>query len=202
MRIFSIAAIFIYTLLFSIIGAVCIAFSIRKETFDIIIGLIDSLLHMDNLRIWMFATGFLLILLNISIAQFSIGKLRKNRTIALENKYGRVKISLSTIEDYIKRLLHGVTEVKKKKINISNRKHRIEVIIKAVFYSDVNISEVTKRIQNTIQLRLQEILGIEEAVIITVQVIKIVQRKGVAAEKDVIEENPVSGFKGQIEYGD
>lgn len=196
MKFFNIIAIFIYTLVFSIIGAMLIAFSLRTESLDLIANMIGYLSKANNLRLGMAATGLLLILINISIAQLSIGKLRKRKTIAFENPYGQVTVSLSAIEDYIKKLTQRMTEIREIKSSISAGKSGIEVNAKAVLYSDANIPEVTEKIQNAIRLRLQEILGIEETVTIKVHVARIVQR-----EKTEASEAEHSGFKGEIEYG-
>lgn len=201
MRLFNIVAIFIYTLVFSIIGAVLIALSLRLESLDSIINLVTYLSHINNIRLGMALTGFLLILINISIAQLSIGRLQKHKTIAFENPYGQVTVSLSAIEDYIKKLTQKMVEIKEIRSNITATKSGIEVNAKVVLYSDANIPELTEKIQNAIRLRLQEMLGLEETVTIKVYVTKIVQKEKRIAQKDVIKETTDSGFKGEIEYG-
>ena len=201
MRIFNIVAIIIYTFLFSIIGAVFIALSLRTESFDSVIGLATYLSHTSNLRLGMALVGLGLILINISIAQLSIGKLRKHKTIAFDNPYGQVTVSLTAIEDYIKKLTHKMAEIKEIRSNISAGKSGIEVITKVALYSDVNIPEVTEKIQNAIRSRLQEMLGIEETVIIKVHVAKIVQGEKGVEKEGVINQTGNTGFKGEIEYG-
>ncbi|MFC1624285.1 alkaline shock response membrane anchor protein AmaP [Candidatus Omnitrophota bacterium] len=201
MKVFNIIAIFIYTLLFSIIGAVLIALSLRVESLELAIKLIGQLSSADNLRLGMAVGGLLLILVNISIAQLSIGNMQKHKTIAFENPYGEVTVALSAIEDYIKKLTNRMSEIKEIKSNISAGKSGIEVIVKTTPYSDVNIPEVTEKIQNAIRLHLQEILGIEETVTIKVHVAKIAQREKRIVQEEAIKESGQSGFKGEIEYG-
>ncbi len=197
MRVFNIVAIFIYTLLFSMIGAILIALSLRTESLDSIITGFTYLSHMENIRMGLALTGAGLILVNISIAQLSIGKLKRHKTIAFENPYGQVTLSLSAIEDYIRKLTNSMTEIKEIRSNITAGKSGIEIVARAVLYSDINIPDVTEKIQNVIRLRLQEMLGIEEKVTIKIHVTKIVQR-----EKGKIKAEPVQeGFKGEIEYG-
>lgn len=200
MRIFNIIAIFIYTLLFSIIGAVLIALSLRTASLDSVINLFFYLAHTNNLRIGMALTGLLLIVINISIAQLSVGKLRKHKTIAFENPYGPVTLSLSAVEDDIKKLTGKMPEIKEIRSSISAGKSGIEVAAKVTLYSDVNIPEVTEKIQNAIRIRLQEMLGIEETVTIKVNVAKIVQKEKPSAQKNAAGTEQ-SGFKGEIEYG-
>jgi len=201
MRIFNIIAIFLYTLLFSIIGGVLIALSLRTASLDSIITSLDYLAHTENIKMGLALTGISLILVNISIAQLSIGRLRKIKTIAFENPCGPVTLSLSAIEDYIKKLTAKMSEIKEIKSSISAGKKGVEVIARVALYSEVNIPEVTEKIQDAIHLRLQEVLGIEEKVIIRVHVAKIAQNKKVSDRKGTVDKTEPTGFKGEIEYG-
>lgn len=201
MKILSIIAIFTYTLLFSIIGSILIALSLRTQSLDLAINAIEYLLHAENIRMILALTGSLLILINISIAQLSIGKSKKHKTIAFENPYGQVTLSLSAIEDYIKKLTNKMTEIKEIKTNITASKAGIEIVAKTILYSGINIPEATEKIQNVIRLRLQEILGIEGKVSIKIHITKIVQREKLDEQSPVKEEVDSSGFKGEIEYG-
>ena len=178
-------------------------FAAALESFDSVINIVGYLAHANNIRIGMALTGFFLILVNISIAQLSIGKLQRHKTIAFENPYGQVTLSLAAIEDYIKKLTHKMSEVKEIKSSIFAGKSGIEVIAKTMLYSDVNIPDVTEKIQNEIRLRLEEMLGIEEPISIKIHVTKILQReKGVEQKKeDITQETEYKGFKGEIEYG-
>ncbi|MFH1853776.1 MAG: alkaline shock response membrane anchor protein AmaP [Candidatus Omnitrophota bacterium] len=197
MKIFSAIAIFIYTLLFSIVGAVLIALSLRTESLDVIVNIVSSLSHASNVRLGMALTGLLLIFINISIAQISLGKMRKHKTIAFDNPYGRVTVSLAAIEDYIKKLGNNMAEIKELRSSISANKKGVEVITKAVLYSGGNIPETTEKIQNAIRIKLQEMLGLEESVTIKVDVTKIAKRE----QKESIKTKEETGFKGEIEYG-
>lgn len=201
MKVFNIVAIFVYTLIFSIIGGFLIALSLRTESLDSIINLMSYLSQTSNIRLTIALTGLFLILINISIAQLSIGKLRKHKTIAFENPNGQVTISLVAIEDYIKKLTHNMTEIKDMKSNISAGRSGIEVVSKAVLYSDANIPEITEKIQNAIKYRLQEMLGIEETVAVKIHVIKVVERSKKPEKKNITKQPEPSGFKGEIEYG-
>lgn len=202
MKIFNIIAIFIYTLLFSVLGAVLIAFSLRTSSFESVLNIISNLSQAENIRMGMALTGLALIFINISIAQLSVGKLKKHKTVAFDNPYGQVTLSLSAIEDYVKKLTHTMTELNEFKANITaSTKSGIEVTARAELYSDVNIPEVTEKVQNAIRLRLQEIMGVEEKVTIKIHVTKIVQREKGVSQRYTKEKNEQTGFKGEIEYG-
>ena len=201
MKIFGIVAIFIYTLIFSIIGGFLIALSLRTESLDSIINIISYFSQTNNARLAMALAGLFLILINISIAQLSIGKLRRRKTIAFENPDGQVTISLGAIEDYIKKLTQNMAEIKDMRSNISAGRAGIEVVSKAVLYSDANIPEITEKIQNAIKYRLQEMLGIEETVAVKIHVVKVTERSKKPEKKEITKQPEPGGFKGEIEYG-
>ena len=200
MKIFSIIIIFIYTMVFSIIGAVLIALSLNAESISAILYWINYIFHTENIRMSMALTGFLLIVINISIARLSIGRLKKYKTIAFENPNGQVSLSLLALEDEIRKLIHKMADVKDAKSNIIAVKSGIEVTIKAVLYSDVNIPDATEKMQSVINARLQEILGIEEKLSIKIHITKIVRRPKSPEQKN-INEPEHNAFKGEIEYG-
>ena len=200
MKIFSIIIIFIYTMIFSIIGAVLIALSLNAESVSAILYWINYIFHTENIRMSMALTGFLLIVINISIARLSIGRLKKYKIIAFENPNGQVSLSLLALEDEIRKLIHKMADVKDAKSNIIAVKSGIEVTIKAVLYSDVNIPDATEKMQGAINARLQEILGIEENLSIKIHITKIVRRPKSPEQKN-INEPEHNAFKGEIEYG-
>ncbi len=199
MRLFNTIAVLFYTLIFSVIGGLLIALSLHIFSPDAILNILTQIYQTNNLRLITGLTGLLLILINISVAQITIGRLQKEKTIAFENPFGRVTVSLSAIEDFIKRLAYKLTEIKEIRSNVIASKTGIEVAVRTVLYSDVNIPEATERIQNIIKSRLQDMLGIEETIIIKVHVSKIVGREKSQSKKE--EKEDTAGFKGTIEYG-
>jgi len=187
-------------MVFSIIGAILIALSLNAGSINSVTNWINYLFQTENIRLSMALTGFLLIVINISIAQLSIGKLKKHKTIAFENPNGQVSLSLLALEDEIKKVIHKMEEVKEAKVNITAGKTGIELSIKTVFYSDINIPDTTERMQGAIRTRLQEMLGIEEKLSIKIHITKIV-RRGKTTEQKNLNEPEYSGFKGEIQYG-
>ena len=202
MKLFTVVAILIYTLLFSVAGAILIAMAIRPESLRSAIDLIRSTSFTTNVKVGLSVTGLLLILINILIAQLSIGKLQRQKTIAFENPHGQVTLSLSAVEDYIKKITDRMTEIKEIKSTIYARKSGVEVITRAALYSGVNIPEVTEKVQAMIRSHLQEMLGLDETITVKVHVARIVERDKKSEAKGASKEITPSGFKGEIQYGD
>ena len=202
MKLFTVVAILIYTLLFSVAGAILIAMAIRPESLRSAIDLIRSTSFTTNVKVGLSVTGLLLILINILIAQLSIGKLQRQKIIAFENPGGQVTLSLSAVEDYIKKITDRMTEIKEIKSTIYARKSGVEVITRAALYSGVNIPEITEKVQAMIRSHLQEMLGLDETITVKVHVARIVERDKKSEAKGASKEITPSGFKGEIQYGD
>ncbi|MFH1782387.1 MAG: alkaline shock response membrane anchor protein AmaP [Candidatus Omnitrophota bacterium] len=190
MKTFNMILIFIYTMIFSVIGALLIAISFHAEYFNLFKSLTDQISQQNNLRLGLAGLGFLMMVVNISIVQLSLNRLRKDKNIAFDNPYGRVTVSLTAIEDYIKKLTNEMSEVKEIKSSINSIKSGIEVNAKVILYSGFNIPEVTEKIQSAIKMRLQEMLGLEETVVIKVHVVKIISTEKKHPTTDV----PESGY--------
>ena len=202
MKLFTVVAILIYTLLFSVAGAILIAMAIRPESLRSAIDLIRSTSFTTNVKVGLSVTGLLLILINILIVQLSIGKLQRQKIIAFENPGGQVTLSLSAVEDYIKKITDRMTEIKEIKSTIYARKSGVEVITRAALYSGVNIPEITEKVQAMIRSHLQEMLGLDETITVKVHVARIVERDKKSEAKGASKEITPSGFKGEIQYGD
>lgn len=202
MKFFTVLVIFIYTLLFSIIGAILVALAIRPGSLDSAVNFIKSMPFTNNLRLGLSITGFLLILINILIAQLSIGRFQRQKTIAFENPNGQVTLSLSAVEDYIKKITDRTTEIKEIKSTICAGRSGVEVTAKATLYAGVNIPKITEKVQAMIRSHLQEMLGLEETITVRVHVARIVERDKKDDAKGALKEIGTGGFKGEIEYGE
>jgi len=136
------------------------------------------------------------------LLQFALGKMRREKTIAFDNPSGRVTISLSAIEDFIRRTATYISEVKELRPNVTANKKGIHVINRVVIYSDANIPDTTEKMQSILKNKIQEMLGIEETINIKVHIAKIVARdaKENKTPKVEVREEKRPLFRG-IEYG-
>jgi len=107
------------------------------------------------------------------LAKLIYGSRQMERTIAFENPTGGVTVSLTALEDLIKRLIVQIPEVKEiRPYMIANRKG-LEVDIKLVLRHEVNIPELTTRFQELVRRKIEESIGIDGKVTIRVHVTKI-----------------------------
>lgn len=203
MRMFSGFTMFCYTIVFLAIGCALIAFSLNLILIEDIIPAIEYALDNLNVRLVIGLVGLLLIIYSLVAVQISIGNLQREKTIAFDNPSGRVTISLSAIEDFIRRSSAHISEVKELRANVKASKKGINITNRVVVYSDANIPEATERIQSILKNRIQEMLGIEEPINIKVHIAKIASRE--TKEKSPKKAEEIEGkktlFKG-IEYGE
>ena len=202
MRIFSGFTMFFYTLVFLLIGCSLIVLSLNIISIDDIVRAIEYAYNTINVQLMVGLVGLLLIIHSLVAVQVTLGNLQRERTIAFENPSGRVTISLSAIEDFIKRTAVHIPDVKELRPNVTADKKGIHVVNKVVIYSDANIPDATEKMQSVLKNKIQEMLGIEEAINIKVHIAKIVARESRENKAPRIkkkeEKRPI--FRG-IEYG-
>ena len=181
-------AMFFYLAIISIVAVVATSFAahwIRLEEVNYYLGVAYA---NKNFCILTIALSVGAVFLSFLFSRIIIGVQQKERTIAFENPTGRVSISLSALEDMIKRTVLRVADVKEIKSNIRATKKGIDVVCRLVLKAEGNIPDTTSRIQDLIKSRIQEILGLEENVTVKIHISKIFSQ--VDKEKSSHDENP------------
>lgn len=199
MRFFTVLGILFYAAVIIIIGLALIVFSLNLLLPQDINNLLILAQGSQNSRIVIALSGALLILISFSFAQIILGKFQREKTIAFSTSSGQVTISLSAVEDLIRRLAVIIPEVKELRPNVVANKKGIIVDMRVVLRSEANIPELTGRLQDITKSKIQEVLGLEEQIIIRIHVAKIVHdEKDGRRKKDFEKENnsgiPFSGY--------
>jgi uncharacterized alkaline shock family protein YloU len=119
-----------------------------------------------------------LILLSFMFARIILGRQQRERTIAFDNPAGRVTISLTAMEDLIRRVITRSPEVKEIRPRVVANKRGLDVGVRLVLRSDSNIPEITSKLQEMIRSKVQDTIGIDGVVSVRVDVVKIVPEDG------------------------
>lgn len=192
--------LFFYTLVFFLIGALFILIALDIISIYSIKEVLDTIYMTLNIRMIIGITGALFILISILVVQLTMGRMQRERTIAFENPDGQVTISLTAIEDFIKRAIKQLPEVKELRPGVRAGKKGITIVNRVTLFSDLNIPETTEKIQNIVKARVQDMLGVEEPITIKVHVVKIVHKDD-SMKSIKKEDKPQSPqFRGSIEY--
>ena len=192
MRFFTRVAILFYVTTISTMGVLVIVFAatIDASLIEKINYCLNQFSRDQQIKILFGLLGFLFILLSFMFAKIISGAQSKERTIAFDNPGGRVTISLFALEDMIKRLVLRESEIKEVRSNLVATKKGLEVEVRLIFKADVNIPEMTSRLQELIKDKIQDMIGIEETIVVRIHVMKIIsddtksaKRKGEPADK-------------------
>ena len=199
MRFFTVLGIVFYAVMIMVIGLALIVFALNLLLPADINNLLIFAQSSHNSRVAIGLSGALLILISFSFAQIILGKFQREKTIAFATSSGQVTISLSAVEDLIRRLAGIIPEVKELRPNVVANKKGIIVQMRVVLRSEANIPELTSRLQDITKSKIQEVLGVDEQIIIRIHVAKITHdEKDSRRKKDFEKEDhstiPFSGY--------
>jgi len=174
-KILTILAIYFYTIILLLIGALMISFSIGHINPDQIATLLESYANV-NIKLATGTIGGFLILISFLFAQIMLGRMKREKTIAFHAEGGEVLVSLNAVEDLIRKLTNDIEDIKEARPSVIASKKGIEINLRLALNSEVSIPEFTGKIQELIKGRVQEILGIDEAIIVKIFVAKIINK--------------------------
>lgn len=190
MKLFRSFVLGFYTFVFLLIGVALILYGLSLRQAIDLSGVSGFLEGIPSLWIVLSVLGIFLIIVSIFVYNIISGKFQREKTIAFNNPDGQVTISLAAVEDFIKKIGAQVPEVKELRSDVVASRKGIDVTTRAVLWSDANIPDATEKIQGMIRTKIQEMLGIEEAITVRVHVSKIIQRE---AKEEVKE--PIAPFR-------
>ncbi|MFY9402743.1 MAG: alkaline shock response membrane anchor protein AmaP [Candidatus Omnitrophota bacterium] len=174
MRIFTVLGVLFYATVIILTGIVLISFSFNLLLPQDINQALLRIQESINTRVVTGLSGLLLVLISFSFAQLILGRLQREKTIAFSTSSGEVTIALSAVEDLIRRLTTAMPEIKELRPDVIASKKGIIVDLRVILKREVNIPELTSRLQEITRGRIQEVLGIEEQIIVKIHVAKIV----------------------------
>lgn len=173
MRILTILGVIFYTSVLILIGTIMIVFSLNLLPVQDIHNLLIYLQGGFNTRVVLSLSGALLILISFSFANLILGRFQREKTIAFNTPAGPVTIALSAVEDLIKRMGHVIPQIKELRPNVVAKKNKIEADLRVILKSEANIPELTSQLQEITRVKIQEVLGVEEQIIIRIHIAKI-----------------------------
>jgi len=191
MRIFNKVIVFFYTMFFSLIGACMIFIALHLAGIYDLSFLFQYVINYPNLHWIVLLGGVLLILVSLSLAGISYTKFQAAKTIGYTSSSGQVIISLSAIEDFIRRLTQHLPDVKELRSEVVVSRRGIEIESRVILWATSSIPEVTEKVQTIIKGQVQELLsGIEKPILVNVHVVKITQRETTNKTKKEKQEIP------------
>lgn len=163
-----------------------------------------TLIYFDgNLRLIFGVIASILLIANYVLFSVYSVNIRRDKIIAFDNPSGRVSVSLSAMEELVRRLLAKHPEVKESRVSIVATRKGLQIKARVTLLSDVNIPGLTSRIQAAITRKINDMIGLEEKIDVAIFVGRILSQEppvpegeGVLAD-NVDEQNiPFHGFRG------
>ncbi|MGB2705576.1 MAG: alkaline shock response membrane anchor protein AmaP [Candidatus Omnitrophota bacterium] len=173
MRFFRGIAIILYTLIFVVVGGLLLLLALNFFSPDQVVDAVNYVYTQPNLKLMLGIVGAAFVLTGFLLAHLNLSRMQSEKTIAFENPEGQVTVSLTAIEDFIKKSVRHLPEVQELRPNVVASKKGINVVCRATIFADSNIPEATERIQGIVKSKVQEMLGVEETINIKIHVIKI-----------------------------
>lgn len=193
---------FFYTIILVLLGACLILVALNLIPQEKLLEAINLIYIKPNLRLITGFTGLLLITISLLIIQLAISKLEREKTIAFENPDGQVTVSLTAIEDFMKRMSRRIPEIKDLKPKVIATKKGIIVNAKVTLFSEISIPNISEKIQSIVKNRIQDMLGIEEPIIVRVHINKLAHKdESKKKAKGKQEKEEVPKYRG-IEYSE
>jgi uncharacterized alkaline shock family protein YloU len=167
-------SVLFYTIILVCLGTLAVAYAFHLFDINDIIPLLIATYNDLRMRVIIGSSGLLFILLSFVAAQIITGKMQREKTIAFSNPNGQVTITLSAVEDLIKRLSQQLSEIRDSKADVKATKKGIDVRMRVVLRAETNIPDFTARLQDLVASRIQEVFGIDEPINVKIHVAKIV----------------------------
>lgn len=166
-------AIVFYVSILWVTSIAVILFTLHIIDLNTIASLLDVAYHDTHVRFIIAGIALTIICISIALENIIYGSRRRERTIAFDNPGGPVTVSLSALEDLIKRLPIEVVEIKEIRPTVLAVRKGLDIDIKLILKAEANIPELTARLQDLVKRKVEEAIGMEGKLNIHVHVIKI-----------------------------
>ena len=177
MRIMVRLAVLFYVTTLLFLGCWLLLFVLHWVQLGDVSLVLNGVYRIPRLRLIFGIVALVILLKNFLFWRAIVGDYQRGKTIAFDNPSGRVSVSLSALEDLVRRVISKVPEVKDVRSSVSASKKGLLIEAMLTLNTDVNIPEMTSRLQEMVKKRVQAMIGIEEEITVRVHVVKIVPEK-------------------------
>lgn len=152
---------FVITVLLLLFCAVSIAVFVGFEhlfrlNFDL--NLVSYILANSTSIMWFIVALFIAVGLKLFLA--SISRTKDGQAIIQEHLLGQVHITPHTMEEMVKRAVYKVNGVRRATPKIIPRPEGIDILLRVTVVPDINIPNISERIQQDVKEYITELTGI------------------------------------------
>ena len=185
--------IFVFMVLMLSVGVLFLVMAsnlVPSGTWTDIIGVLSGTI---GAQISLAVIGAVFVILGIILSSRGFKGITGSKLITFQNPDGEVTVSLSAIENYVARVAKEIPGIKDIKSKVAVNKRGIKVVSAIAIEAGTNIPEVTESIQMIVKGKIQDMIGVEEAVNIEMRVSKILgssQHEEGPAGRQVVDQEP------------
>ena len=171
-------AVLFYVTLIMFLSSFVLLFVLNYIDMQNIVNLFTIIYYDEALRM-VFAVGACaLLFLNFVFYRAFTVNIHREKTIAFDNRAGRVSVWVVAIEELTKRVISQTSEVREVKSKISVSKKGLLIKIKLILRAEGSIPEVTSRVQEVVKRKIQDTIGLDEPIEVAIYVGKILPDQG------------------------
>jgi uncharacterized alkaline shock family protein YloU len=169
--------VLLYVTIIMFLGCGIALFALHVVKFNEVFLFAYATYHDRDLRLIVGILGGVILLSNFFFYKYFSVNVHRDKIIAFDNPSGRVSVSLVAMEDLIRRLVLKSPEIKDVRVKITARKKGLDVRTRLVLRSESRIPDMTANIQERIKRKIQDTIGLEEPVDVSIYVGKILGEK-------------------------
>ncbi len=139
-------------------------------------------------KVIIFLTGSLIILIFLRFVQKGFTRHRREKSIKTETENGSVSVTLTAIEDMIKKTLSAEEIISRIRPKIISTRKEVIIYVILTLKEAVNIKDFAHDIQAKLEEKLQSLLGKDKILRINIEIKKIVFPKKGSVEEESDEE--------------
>jgi UDP-N-acetylmuramyl pentapeptide phosphotransferase/UDP-N-acetylglucosamine-1-phosphate transferase len=145
---------------------------------------------MDMEKIFRLVGGLIIVACVAFIVRLA-KRTHREKSIILQTSGGSVSISLSAIEDMIKKILEEKGEIARIKPKVKFTRKGIHIFIRGSLKSDVNLMELSSQVRSEVKKRMDNLLGGGQDVKVNLEIRKL----AFSPKKEIEEREPEVPFR-------
>jgi uncharacterized alkaline shock family protein YloU len=177
MRFFTRIAVLLYVIFILFLGCFTMLYVFHAIDFRQVFDLLSAAYFDHSLRVILGSTAAGLLVFNFLFYRLFAINARRERVIAFDNPSGRVSVALDALEDLLRGIITKSPEIKEAKVALRASKKGLHVKIRMVLCAEVNIPEITSKVQELSRRKIQDIVGLDEPVHVTIYIGKILPER-------------------------
>lgn len=166
---------FLYFLIMAVSGAFFICAAIDVVPSSLLTDAVDTVRSGVYPRVAAGIVGAIIILTGLMVFARTRKYKGSEKLITFQNPDGEVTVSVSAIENYVKRVARDITGITDVRATAKVGKKGISITSFVAVSAGTNIPEITENIQMTVKGKVQDMLGVEEKITVAMHVIKILK---------------------------